>query len=93
MPTRSLTVRSTRSSPTGTALLDSALAGARRNGHEYVWLTVWEHNRPARAAYAAWGFEDLGPIPFEFAGLQQTDRLMVLPTGLRSAAVSTKAVS
>lgn len=70
----------------GSALLDSALTLARRDGHEYLWLTVWEHNLRARDAYAAWGFEDLGPIPFQFAGLQQTDRLMVRSTLRRSAA-------
>lgn len=62
----------------GTRLWHAVLGYARRNGHDVIWLTVWEHNRRAIEVYRRWGFRDIGAVPFDLAGEAQVDRLMVL---------------
>jgi GNAT superfamily N-acetyltransferase len=44
----------------GRKLLDLAEGQARSEGCDYVWLDVMEHAEWARAAYARWGFADIG---------------------------------
>lgn len=44
----------------GKKLLETAEAQARSEGCTYVWLDVMEHAEWARAAYARWGFSDIG---------------------------------
>jgi ribosomal protein S18 acetylase RimI-like enzyme len=57
----------------GPALMEAALDLARRQGFEWIWLGVWEHNHRAQAFYRKWGFERFGDHIF-FVGLDaQTD--------------------
>jgi len=44
----------------GRKLLDIAEGQAKSEGCTYVWLDVMEHAEWARAAYARWGFTDIG---------------------------------
>ena len=44
----------------GRKLLDIAEGQAKTEGCAYVWLDVMEHAEWARAAYARWGFTDIG---------------------------------
>jgi len=44
----------------GKKLLEAAEAQAKAEGCAYVWLDVMEHAEWARAAYARWGFTDIG---------------------------------
>lgn len=44
----------------GRKLLEAAEGQARAEGCSHVWLDVMEHAEWARAAYARWGFEDVG---------------------------------
>lgn len=44
----------------GKKLLEQAEAQAKSEGCDYVWLDVMEHAEWARAAYARWGFADIG---------------------------------
>jgi len=57
----------------GPALMEAGLELARRMGHEWIWLGVWENNHRAQAFYRKWGFERFGEHVF-FVGLDaQTD--------------------
>jgi diamine N-acetyltransferase len=62
----------------GAALLADAIRGAQERGNDALWLSVWEHNPRAIAAYERWGFIEVGEIDFDLAGVPQTDRLLVL---------------
>ena len=44
----------------GKKLLEQAEAQAKSEGCDYLWLDVMEHAEWARAAYARWGFTDIG---------------------------------
>jgi GNAT superfamily N-acetyltransferase len=44
----------------GKKLLDAAETQAKAEGCDHVWLEVMEHAEWARAAYARWGFSDIG---------------------------------
>ncbi|MEQ1610155.1 MAG: GNAT family N-acetyltransferase [Hyphomonadaceae bacterium] len=48
----------------GKKLLEAAEAQAKAEGCAYVWLDVMEHAEWARAAYARWGFTDIGAKTF-----------------------------
>jgi GNAT superfamily N-acetyltransferase len=48
----------------GKKLLEAAEVQARAEGCAYVWLDVMEHAEWARAAYARWGFADIGAKTF-----------------------------
>lgn len=48
----------------GRKLLAAAEAQAREEGLTHVWLDVMEHAQWARAAYARWGFVDIGAHAF-----------------------------
>jgi GNAT superfamily N-acetyltransferase len=56
----------------GRKLLDLADQEAIANGCDYVWLDVMEHAEWARAAYARWGFTDIGGKVF--SGGLRSDR-------------------
>jgi len=57
----------------GAALMEACLDMARRQGKDWVWLGVWEHNHRAITFYQKWGFERFGEHVF-FVGLDaQTD--------------------
>lgn len=60
----------------GQKLMDFALAQAERRGKEYVWLGVWEKNRPALAFYQRNGFRKIGEHAFMVGEDQQTDFMM-----------------
>lgn len=62
----------------GKALLDFALAEARRAGREAVWLGVWENNPKAIAFYERKGFVPFGAHDFTVGADVQTDILMRL---------------
>lgn len=64
----------------GTRLMAAVLAGAAAGGHDLLWLTVWDRNARAIAAYRRWGFLDVGAVAFDLAGEAQVDRVMVRPT-------------
>jgi GNAT superfamily N-acetyltransferase len=51
----------------GRKLLAAAEAQAKAEGLAYVWLDVMEHAEWARAAYARWGFTDIGAQTFHRA--------------------------
>ena len=63
----------------GSALLGQAIRVAAAAKYDRLWLTVWSRNPRAIAAYARWGFTDVGRTVFEMAGDRQVDRVMVLP--------------
>jgi GNAT superfamily N-acetyltransferase len=48
----------------GRKLLAAAEAQAKSEGLAYLWLDVMEHAEWARAAYARWGFIDIGAQAF-----------------------------
>lgn len=60
----------------GAALMDHCLAYARENGHDVVWLGVWELNHKAVKFYRQWGFEQFGDHAFRLGSDLQTDVLM-----------------
>lgn len=64
----------------GGALLANATDIAAADGHERLWLTVWEHNTRALRVYRRWGFTDVGHVPFDLAGEAQRDRVLVMAT-------------
>ena len=51
----------------GRKLLAAAEEQAREEGLDHVWLDVMEHAHWARAAYARWGFTDIGATSFHRA--------------------------
>ncbi len=65
----------------GRALLDSATDIAAADGHDRLWLTVWEHNARALGVYRRWGWTDVGHVPFDLAGEVQRDRVLVRAIG------------
>lgn len=60
----------------GSRLLGSSLAHAEANGHDWIWLTVWEHNPNAIAAYERWGFSEVGAVRFPFGDDIHRDLVM-----------------
>lgn len=63
----------------GTALLAAVVTRARDDGHDLLWLTVWERNLRAITVYGRWGFTDVGSVAFDLGGERQVDRIMALP--------------
>ncbi len=49
---------------------------AKKEGHESLWLGVWEHNLRARAFYERWGFRPVGTEIFRLGSDDQIDLLM-----------------
>ena len=62
-------------------LLAAAVERAAREGHDALWLTVWQHNARAKRFYEKVGFVHSGMHPFEFDGVPELDDLYVLPIG------------
>jgi diamine N-acetyltransferase len=60
----------------GRRLLHEALARARAQGAETVWLGVWERNFKAQAFYTREGFTRVGEHPFILGSDTQTDWIM-----------------
>jgi diamine N-acetyltransferase len=57
-------------------LLEAVDAFAMRDGHDDVWLAVWEHNARAIRFYLKHGFTRVGEQPFTLGRDVQTDWLM-----------------
>jgi len=60
----------------GAALMAHCIAYAKDQGHDVLWLGVWEHNYRAVKFYQRWGFELFGSHPFILGDDHQTDVLM-----------------
>lgn len=60
----------------GAGLLSRCLDEAVKNGHDTIWLTVWEHNKEAQNFYHKWDFKPCGTIDFPFGNTVLTDILM-----------------
>lgn len=60
----------------GGRLLAAARDRARDEGHDVVWLGVWEHNHGARRFYARQGFVQVGSHPFTLGTDVQTDLVL-----------------
>ena len=61
---------------TGAALMAHSIEFAKKNGHDVLWLGVWELNHKAVGFYKNWGFEFCGSHPFLLGEDPQTDLLM-----------------
>jgi GNAT superfamily N-acetyltransferase len=60
----------------GARLMKACLDLAAQNGHDTLWLDVWEQNPRAIAFYKKWGFEAVGNQPFRLGDDLQNDLLM-----------------
>lgn len=60
----------------GEALMRACVDGARRAGHETIWLGVWERNGRAQAFYRKWNFRAVGEHVFHLGSDPQRDILM-----------------
>jgi len=60
----------------GDQLMQLCLQKAAQNGHDVVWLTVWEHNARARRFYQKYGFEEAGEVAFILGQDVQRDLYM-----------------
>ncbi|RRK10884.1 GNAT family N-acetyltransferase [Lactiplantibacillus garii] len=63
----------------GSAFIKQAIELAKQAHKTKVWLGVWEHNEPAKAFYAKWGFQQFGAHTFTMGDDPQTDLLMSRP--------------
>lgn len=60
----------------GQNLMDACFGYARTNGHDVMWLGVWEYNPRAQAFYTKNGFREVGRHTFQLGSDPQTDLLM-----------------
>jgi ribosomal protein S18 acetylase RimI-like enzyme len=60
----------------GQALMDACLERAREDGHDVMWLGVWEFNPRAQRFYEKNGFRVVGSHVFQLGEDPQTDLLM-----------------
>lgn len=60
----------------GAALMQYCIDYAIANGHDTIWLGVWEHNQKAIDFYIRWGFTFFGSHIFMLGPDAQTDVLM-----------------
>jgi ribosomal protein S18 acetylase RimI-like enzyme len=63
----------------GQSLLDECFAIAKANGHDVMWLGVWEFNPRAQRFYEKNGFRTVGEHVFQLGTDPQTDLLMQRP--------------
>lgn len=68
--------RESLGSGVGAALMQSCINEASQQGHETLWLGVWEHNHRAQEFYRRWNFEEIGTHVFQLGDDPQTDLLM-----------------
>jgi len=59
-------------------LIEWAIAAARAQGADEMWLTVYIDNHRARRFYAKYGFEDRGRYAFMVGAHEDEDRMMRL---------------
>lgn len=60
----------------GQNLMNACVEFARENGHDGMWLGVWEYNPRAIAFYEKNGFRAVGKHVFQLGSDAQTDLLM-----------------
>jgi GNAT superfamily N-acetyltransferase len=60
----------------GPALMEKSFAVGKENGHDVMWLGVWEFNPRAQAFYRKHGFREVGKHIFQLGSDAQTDLLM-----------------
>jgi ribosomal protein S18 acetylase RimI-like enzyme len=60
----------------GPALMEKCFEIGKENGHDVIWLGVWEYNPRAQAFYTKNGFRVVGKHIFQYGSDPQTDRLM-----------------
>jgi GNAT superfamily N-acetyltransferase len=60
----------------GQALMDACLDRAKADGHDVMWLGVWEFNPRAQRFYEKNGFRVVGSHVFQLGEDPQTDLLM-----------------
>lgn len=60
----------------GKELMLHCLEFAKENGHDVMWLGVWEYNYNAQKFYIKFGFEKCGEHIFQLGNDPQTDWLM-----------------
>ncbi len=60
----------------GYLLMKTCMHYAEEQGHDVVWLGVWEHNLKAQEFYKQWGFEKFGDHVFMLGNDKQTDWLL-----------------
>ncbi|QHL88676.1 GNAT family N-acetyltransferase [Nibribacter ruber] len=60
----------------GDTLMQMSLDRAKENGHDTVWLTVWESNERAIRFYQKYGFEEAGELTFVLGQDVQRDLYM-----------------
>lgn len=60
----------------GKALMEACLRHGSDNGHDMVWLGVWEHNPRAIQFYRKWSFEKFGQHTFMLGDDPQIDFLL-----------------
>ncbi|WP_207432974.1 GNAT family N-acetyltransferase [Sabulibacter ruber] len=60
----------------GDTLMKMSLERAQQNGHDVVWLTVWESNHRAIRFYQKYGFAEAGELTFVVGQDVQRDLYM-----------------
>ena len=60
----------------GQNLMDACYERARNDGHDVMWLGVWEYNPRAQRFYEKNGFRIVGKHTFQLGSDPQTDLLM-----------------
>lgn len=60
----------------GQNLMDASFERARNEGHDVMWLGVWEYNPRAQRFYEKNGFRVVGKHTFQLGSDPQTDLLM-----------------
>ena len=60
----------------GQNLMDACFERARSDGHDVMWLGVWEYNPRAQRFYEKNGFRVVGTHTFQLGSDAQTDLLM-----------------
>lgn len=66
----------------GSALMNSCLEVAKKNGHRTIWLGVWEKNLRAIKFYRKWGFTKIGTKEFVLGSDLQNDHIMARPVDM-----------
>jgi len=70
----------------GVNLMRDALETAARDGCDWLWLGVWEHNPKAMAFYRRFGLEVVGTHAFMLGQDRQRDLVMAVKLGKPSPA-------
>jgi diamine N-acetyltransferase len=60
----------------GTQLLEHCMAAARAEGHDTIWLGVWEENKRGIRFYRKHGFEKVGTITFPYGNTVGINQVM-----------------